>query len=306
MADYRILRNFSALFAFAAGIVMPAAVHADQAAFAKRLSNGENVALNALTTGDQLAVRELEGEHKIAGHNVSFTGFSGVFGQSSDTAYILVASGHAGANGNQAKAGEVLVLMPYGGDALVQRFAARQFLQSWSEQAVNAHPDIYERFQKASKKQKWGLFFGRLEPTSFNVVAPGSNSQELARRSVVGSDAVQKIRFSGVADPEAIEREVVVEFVKALAAGDAATVASLMDPTPFGAFDLRGGADGARLLMANQLLASHDWPQRLESVAAERMAGNGKWRMANNTYSTLLGLRPVGDFIYVQTINSEH
>lgn len=299
------IRTISALSIFVAGIVLSPMAVASDAPFAKHLSTGVDASLSALRTGDQLAVQDLEGEHKIAGHSINFVGFSGVFGQSSDSAYILVADGQVNAGGAQAKPGDVLVLMPYGGNTLVQRYAARQFLDSWPEQAVSSNPDIYRQFQKVSKKQKWGVFFGRLEATAFNVAAPGSTSQELARRSVIGDDAVQKIRFSGVAAPEAIEREVVADFVKALAVGDASTVASLMDPTPFGASDLRGGADGARMLMAKQLIASQDWRRQLGTAVAEPIVSAGKWKVANGARTTLLGLRPIGDFTYVQTIEAE-
>lgn len=299
------IRTISALSVFVASIALSPIAFADDVLLARHLSNGVEASLSALKTGDQLAVQALEGEHKIAGHSINFSGFSGVFGQSSDSAYILVADGQANSGGAKAKAGDVLVLMPYGGETLVQKYAARQFLDSWPEQAVSSNPDIYGQFQKVSKKQKWGVFFGRLEATAFNVVAPGSSSQELARRSVIGDDAVQSIRFSGVAAPEAIERGVVAEFIKALAAGDASTVASLMDPSPFGASDLRGGADGARMLMAKQLIASQDWRRQLGTAVAEPIVSAGKWKVANGTRTTVLGLRPIGDFTYVQTIEAE-
>lgn len=196
--------------------------------------------------------------------------------------------------------------MPYGGDALVQRYAAQRFLASWSQQAVDANSDIYQRFKKVANKQRWGLFFGRLEATNFNVTAPGSSAQELARRSVVGDEVVQQIRFSGITDPKDVEREIVDRFVTALADGDAATVASLMDPSPFGMTDLRGGGDGARLLMAHNLIASNDWRKVLgRDASVEQLESEGAWKVANGGRSTLVSLRPVGDFTYVRTIETE-
>lgn len=306
MAVKSYIRTVFALFLMGASVIWAPASIASETLYAKHLSTGADISVSALKTGDQLVVSALNGAHDVAGHSVSFTQFSGVFGQSSDIAYILVAEGRAKTDSAEAKAGEVLLLMPYGGDTVVQRYAARRFLDSWSDQAINANPGIYQRFKKVSNKQRWGLFFGRLEPTNFNVTAPGSSAQELARRSVVGDEAVQQIRFSGITEPEAVEREVVARFVNALAVGDAETVASLMDPSPFGMTDLRGGAGGARLLMAERLIASHDWQKVLgPTAAAERTANDGEWRIANGARNTVLGLRPIGDFTYIKTIETE-
>lgn len=161
MAIKPYIQSIFALSLMGASIAWAPAAIASDALRAKHLSTGADTSLSELKTGDQLVVSALNGLHYVAGHDVSLTDFSGVFGQSSDSAYVLVAEGRAEAGGAEAKAGEVLLLMPYGGDALVQRYAAQRFLASWSQQAVDANSDIYQRFKKVANKQRWGLFFGR-------------------------------------------------------------------------------------------------------------------------------------------------
>ncbi len=268
------------------------------------LSSGEAARLGTLKTGDQLVVHSLNGKHVVAGHNINFTDFSGVFGQSSDTAYVLVASGQASVDGKQAKPGHVLILMPYGGQTVVQHYDAKRFTRAWPETAVTSNPDIHDAFMQVARNQKWGLFFGRYASTSFNVAAPGSAPTELARRSIVGSDVVQSIRFSSANDPAEVERAVVETFTRALANGDAKTVASLMDPSPFGFSDLRGGADGARLLMAKKLLASRNWSSWLRGAQFLPKSENGVWQINGDGGRTDIILKPIGDFTFIQSINT--
>ncbi len=268
------------------------------------IQTGQAAAIDTLATGQQLSVRALNGESRLAGHNISFKNFSGVAGQSSDTAYVLVAKGLIITPEVTAKPGQVIIFSPLQNQIIVQRYDAEKFIQSWPQATQQESADILADFETVAKKQKWGLFFGRYQSTGFNVAAPGSVSIELARRSIVGADVISKIRFSGETDPQKIEQRIVKTFVKALAEGDAKTVAALLDPSPFGRSDLRGGGDGARLLMARQLLASQDWARRLRGARFSR-GNDGVWRVSSPTARAQIILKPVGDFAFIKSINAE-
>lgn len=304
MANRSLFRGLTAIGVLTVLSGLPLSAFAGQTSAAAKTNTGETISLKSTRTGDQTFIQNLDGAHDFAGNEVAFSGFSGAFGMASDMAYILVAKGTASIGSQKAKPGEVLILPPYGRRGSKQRYDAKRFIQAWSEEAIDANRDVYARFQRVAKKQRMAMFFGRYESTSFNVAAPGSSSQELARRSVVGADVVTEIRFSGAREPSDIERTVVDKFTSALVAEDAQTVASLMDPTPFGGADLRGGADGARLLTAHQLISSQNWSQRFGDVAPTRVSENGNWQFVNGKTRTLLSLRPVGDFVFIQSINT--
>ena len=275
-------------------------------ATAQHVSNirtGQITTVDTLATGQQFSVRELNGEKLLAGHNINFRNFSGIVGQSSDTVYIMVARGLITTTDTTAKPGQVMIFSPMQGQAIVQRYDAAKFMQSWPETTRQNSAAMLADFGAIAKKQKWALFFGRYESTGFNVTAPGSLSTELARRSIVGADAISKIRFSGETDPQELEQRIVETFTRALAEGDAKTVAALMDPSPFGRSDLRGGGDGARLLMARQLLASQDWARRLNGAQLSR-GDDGVWRIKSSNTQTQIILKPVGDFAFIQSINT--
>lgn len=270
---------------------------------ATSLSTGQEVQLNSVETGDQFAVGQMTGSEVFADQTVNLTEFSGVFGQSSDTAYILVASGMAEVNGARAKAGQVLMILPYGVQTVVQRYDAARFVNSWSSQAISANPELHAQLSDVAKHQKRAIFWGRYDSTNFNVTAPGSRSEEMARRSVVGAGVISDIRFSTQNSQESLQRVVVDKFVQALASGDEKTVATLFDPTPFGASDLRGGAAGARLIMAQKLLASNNWSTRLQSTQLTPVGDTGVWRARSGENVTEFVLKPIGDFTFIQSVS---
>lgn len=258
-----------------------------------------------LSAGDQVSQSGVSGIKVFAGNTIELTDFAGVFGMSSDTAYVVIASGHATIGEMKAKPGEVLILTPYGGKPAKQTFDVSRFLHDWSGENSAQHPEVLAAFEKVQKKQARAIFLGLFQQTDFNVAAPGSASTELARRTVVGSPVVQSIRFSNVDDPAEVERLIVSAFRDALIAGDVSAVASLMDPTPFGGSDLRGGADGARLLAARQLIGSTDWQSLLSSSQFVRKPDSNLWALTNGQNQFSIQLRPVGDFTYISSIQRE-
>ncbi len=266
------------------------------------LNSGREISIDHLAAGGQAVIRGLSDTIFFAGHNIGFVGFSGVMGRASDTAYIMVAQGRAHIGGQEAVAGEIFILLPYGGEIIKQYFDAARFIDAWSEEDRLKNSSVLMSLRKIARAQSRAMFFGRYEATAFNVSAPGTAEQESARRSIVGANIIQKIRFSGERDPEKIEHHVVSEYARALITGDADTLAALSDPTPYGTFDLRGGADGARLLMAKQILKQQDWPGLIAGAQFVKSKEGQNWVLKKPEGTVSVMLRPIGDFIYVTNI----
>ena len=222
---------------------------------------------------------------------------------SSDAAYILVARGHASLGSETAKPGEVLIITPYTQKVSKQKYDVGRFLSSWSNDQKTMNAALVVNLKRLQKRQDRAIFFGRYASTNFNISAPGSANRELARRSILGDKSIQKIRFSSNRDPVIIEKQVVQEFRTALISGDAQTLSVLMDPAPFGEGDLRGGANGARLLLAKQLLARRDWP-RLLGDSRPTHIGDNLWQLSDGPTKISLTLHPSGDFTFIQSINT--
>lgn len=261
------------------------------------LATGEGIAINAIRTGDQVVINDMDKAIEFAGHTVKLSGFSGLLGLSSDAAYVLVAKGQAGIKDLQAEAGEILIILPYGLKVSKQSYDAAKLVEFWPEPAQLTRPDVFQNLKQIEKKQARAIYYGRYERTVFNLAAPGSVDVEMARRSVVGENAVQDIRFSGEKNPEKIERMTIDKFSQALLDGDTKTIAALMDPTPYGGADLRGGAIEARQLAASMLIKKYKWSVLLGSdEPAKEDIG---WRIGQVSITT----KAVNSFIYVSRVN---
>lgn len=265
----------------------------------------DDTQLLSLQSGEQLALSQVTASKRFAGHSVELSNFSGVFGMSSDTAYIMTACGEARLGDLMAKPGRVLILTPYGGTPVKQTYDAARFLAGWTPKNDDHSVNVMAGLEKVRKKQKRAMFWGLYQSTSFNVAAPGSSNTEMARRSIVGSKVIQNIRFSNEADPENIEYQIVSAFRDALVRGDVQAVASLMDPTPYGGSDLRGGADGARLLMAKRLIKSKNWSRLLQSGSIKHAPNSNFWTVSKGQIRINIQMRPIGDFTYISSIEQE-
>lgn len=253
-------------------------------------------------TGEQMVVTDRSGAQVFSGHTLQLDNLSGILGRSSDAAYVLVADGKASAKDLTARAGDVIILPPYGAPPQVERFDAKRFLAAWTDERSTSDDVVYAALKKVERKQKRLLFWGRYETTDFNLSAPGSAEVELARRSIVGTDVISKIRFSAENDPARLERLTIEHFVKALAGGDVESVSSLLDPSPFGRIDLRDGGNDARMVLAKRLIDSDDWDVRLQNASIEGV--DGVWRISSVQGSTIVILKPLGDFAFVQSVEN--
>ncbi|GGD14365.1 hypothetical protein [Aquisalinus flavus] len=254
-----------------------------------------------LETGDQAVIENASGAVPFAGYEVTLDNVSGAMGFSSAAGYVVVASGSAAAAGETARAGEILILMPRGEGTSAQLYDAGRYAGSWDAAAAEAHPSVYRQLNAVAGRQKWKLFLGRLAPTSFNIAAPGSADAEMARRSIVGEDAVRQIRFSAQQDSSGSARAVVEAFAGALSSGDIGTVAALMDPAPFGAQDLRHGGNGARYLLAERIIGQRDWSDLLPAQA--ELVDDTLWTVPTGNGSAYINLRRTTDISFVQSID---
>jgi hypothetical protein len=254
-------------------------------------------------TGQANTLDAQTGTIAFAGQEITLSGATGLIGMSSEVAYGAVSQGIATADGKVARAGQMLLIPPYGAAVSVQHFDASRLLASLDPQTRTALPSLAAHLTAIKAGQQRGIWLGRLGRTNYNVAAPGTGDAELAARTVTGVPAVQTIRYSGEANPATISQKVVDTFLGALARGDAATAASLLDPVPYGTSDLRGGASDARLMMARELIAQHPWATLLKDSAATRSEEDNVWKIAAPLGQGELVMRPMGDFIFVRSIN---
>lgn len=260
-----------------------------------RVSDGSPVELATLSSGEQLVLTNYMGEIEFGGRRMDLSGFSGVVGYASEAAYIVTISGAAESAGQRAEAGRMILIPPFGGALSVVRFDASRLHDAWDHEIRTSAPSVFAKLQKLAKRQSTGMFLGRLGRTNFNIAASGDAPNELARRSLVGGEAVQKIRFGESNDPIVIEQTIIAGFRDAMLAGDTKAAAEFLDPRPFGGSDLRGGAIAARELAAGMLLNERDWGAILNG---ELRRGDTGWEVGDAVITVIV----TGDFAYVSGI----
>ena len=295
------LRGMLAYSCFA--LLVAGAANAEDVLTGIRLSDGTNVTINEMTVGNQLVLQEVSGNYTVFGHTLALENFSGTLGYSSEAAYIVAISGRAELDGNRVKSGRVLTMPAFDGSVSQHQFDANRYAAQWDAAAQSYAPDTYSSLMRVARRQNRGKFFGYYQTTTFNIAAPVTTTRELARRSVLGAESVQDVRFSGISEPVEIERAVISRFLSALGARDISNIAALMDPAPYGG-DLRGGADAARELMAKRLI-SKIGSQNTFTNAVLTQNGTNQWtaETANGPLNILL--RPTPDFTYIQSISFE-
>lgn len=261
--------------------------------------------LITMQSGQQSMEVELNGPVSFMGVDFLADDLSGFFGVASDSAYLLVISGRVEAEGHSAKVGDALIIPPYKQGVSKLKFDAGRLQSSLINDRFPLTETISANLEGLVKRQQRQIFFGLYTPTRLNLAAPNSASAELARRSLVGGEVVQSIRFSTSGTAEAVESSVVSAFQTALAQGDAPTVATLLDPSAFGIGDLRSGGAAARRVLANRLVASQDWSLLLEQGDFEKADQQAVWRLQTNTEAFALALKTVGDFTYISYLKKE-
>ncbi len=261
--------------------------------------------LAQLATGDQLVIENVTGEVQFGGHTIALDAFSGIAGYGSEVAYLITVDGEAelsgaelgeGAQEIEAGRGRMLMIPPFGAQAGVQRYDARRL-----HEALSAQQQVSATFTVASlgdlaKGQDRAIFLGRLGRTSFNVATMGSASQETGRRERVGGTHVRDVRFTSEAGADTLEQRIVSQFLAALAAGESAAVAQMLDPLPYGMGAMAHGGDQARIAMASNLIAQRDWSAA--AATPPQQVGETLWRAGD----ALINLRRTTEFAYVESI----
>ena len=239
------------------------------------------------------------GVFEFAGHNVTLTDFQGIFGMSSDLAYIMVSSGSASIGDDVAKAGRIFMIPPFGDKIAVERFDAAMFLRSLSEQSKAGQPEMVAALSNIASGQKRGKFWGTLRPTGRNVNALRSVAKEKIRRELLDNKAMQQVRFSGLADGKAAAEQTIQTFISALIAKDVASVAALLDPMQFGGAAMRGGGKAARELAAQGLVGSYQPATNDVSAGSDE----DSWIITTRSGRRTVKLRRIDDLYFVQSIS---
>ncbi len=268
-----------------------------------RIADGQPRSLDDLATGEQIVLEGKSGPINFAGRQLALVECSAIVGYASEIAYVAVLEGNAALGNDRAARGDILMIPPYGGKVSVAKFDAARLRRAWPSATASAAPVASAALDKLARGQKISRFFGRYQPTGFNVAASGAPRAEAARRTLVGGTAVRAIRFGGT-DPATIEQTVVDRFIRALREGDASAAAELLDPLAFGGADMGQGGSGARLVYARSLLARRDWGSVLGAAAAVRGPETNLWRLSGASGTTVIALRATPDFAFIRSIST--
>jgi len=271
---------------------------------ATSLANAEPTPLAAFGVGGQAVIADRNGGLPFAGRGLGLRDFSGVVGMSSGSAYVLVAEGRASVDGVKARPGEALIIPAFGAPPAKAKFDAARFAAQWSDEMRAAETGVFKALEKVARRQARGKFFGLYRTSGANLGLAGTPDFEMARRSVIGADAVADIRFSDT-PPSKLPAAVAERFAAALAAGDADAVAALLDPTPYGGADLRGASGDARAIMALRLLSSRNWSRLLADASVTPAGVDGSFVASGRGGAARIEVRPVSDFVFVTSVKAE-
>jgi hypothetical protein len=269
------------------------------------LADGTLRPAGVLSVGQQQLLTDASGPLNFAGRELELEALSGVIGFSAEAAYVAVIAGTVSVGSIKVQPGHLLILPPFGQQPTVARFNAARLASRWSGEFAARHGVTMERLQEIARGQQVGVFFGRLGTTSLNLAAPGGAEAEIARRSVVGQQTVQELRYGASSDINALGRCVAERMLVALASRDEASVADLLDPVPYGNTDLTGGGGEARRLTARSLINRNDWPRLLAGATLRAGAGPDEWIAVSAAGSARINLRRMGDFVFVTSIVPE-
>ena len=252
--------------------------------------------LAMLATGDQLVIEDYNGEVSFGGHTVVLEQFSGVAGYGTEVAYLITVSGEAGLDEIDVKPGQMLLVPPFGQTPDKQRFDAARLLEALASDPAVSGLTTVAMLEHLAADQSRGIFLGRYGRTSFNVATMGSTRAEMGRRERVGGVHVRKARFGSDAAPGAIEQQIVAQFLAALAQGDAAAVAQMLDPLPYSGGMMGEAGEKARLAMAASLIETRDWSAFAAATPEE--VEETVWRAGE----AVIGLRRTSEFAFVESI----
>jgi hypothetical protein len=200
-----------------------------------RISDGAELdpaaAVTALAEGPLLLRLPAAGSAILLGASVH-SGGGGTAYVAASTEFLTFAdvAGDLSVRGLRLRPGQAAVIVLRTGHVRRMEFDAARL-------AASAPPALAEDFQvrlaPVAQDQARRRFWGLLTPTGVNARAPGSPAIETVRQTYLLNPALLDIRARAGSDTAALRRLTAERFVAAIAAGDAATAAALMDPQPF-------------------------------------------------------------------------
>lgn len=181
-----------------------------------------------------------------------------------------------------AQAGQALVTPIDAGRTRRYGFDAARLAASLPPHWTQTEAPLAALAQVQRRREFWGL----IEPVGINAAAPVAPEAEAFRRAYLGNDTILSLRRAAGGNRATLASLTVQRFAEAVAAGDAATIADLIDPMPFSeangdpaiwlparaAFAARLASDGALArALAVPVAASTDNPQSFDLGGAFRV-----------------------------------
>jgi hypothetical protein len=149
---------------------------------------------------------------------------------SSEFTTIAVLDGEVSQGKLKGSAGDALVTPVDGKTTRLLTFDARRLVATLPpEWLADAKAPLDAVAARQAKQRFWGL----VRPVNLNASAPVSPAMEAVRASYLGNDAITSLRREAQGNPQTLAVLTAKRFAAALAARDAATVATLIDPKPF-------------------------------------------------------------------------
>lgn len=197
---------------------------------------------------------------------------------SSELVTVAIVSGELGQGKLVARAGQALVT-PIDGTA------TRLFGYDAARLAATIPPqwagDAAAPLAQLAAAQKRAKFWGLVEPAGINAAAPTSPQVEAVRQSYLGNATVVALRQAAQGNPQTLAGLTATRFAEALAAGNAAAVADLIDPKPFTDTGADAGAwQAARLSFAQKLTGDATLKAAMAAVPAAAAAAPGAFDVA--------------------------
>ena len=153
-----------------------------------------------------------------------------VLSLSTEMVTIAVVSGQLAIGATRARAGEALVTPIDGSQTHLFGYDAERLAASlppaWAQ-------EMTAPLQQLALRQKRLKFWGLIEPVRINATSPSAPNVEIVRQSYLGNETIIGLRRAAHGQPQALAGLTVKKFAESLAAGDATSVAHLLDPKPF-------------------------------------------------------------------------
>jgi hypothetical protein len=248
-----------------------------------------------LSSGRQLLKLQSGEAAEISGLSyASSTPAIAVVSTSSELVTIAVIAGQLAQGSTVAKAGQALVTPIEG--STTQRFGfdaarlAATLPAEWQS-------DVSAPLDRLAADQQRAKFWGLTEPAGINASAPMGPQVEAVRQSYLGNDTIMSLRRAAQGRPEVLAELTARRFAEALAAGNAAAVAALLDPKPFTDTGAAATAWQATRLAFAQHLTGDETLKQAMTTAPVAVAGASDVFLADGAFRIQLVTRDRAMFV---------